>query len=153
MTEFSTTSVLLLSASAYGGDVAPNLDRILDNAAPDEMVSALIYLDDQVDLDAMTADLDAHRATLKKRHETVVRALQEKAAATQAPLLAHLEALQAAGRVQEYQAYWIANVIEVRAVPAEIAQIAQRPDVARAYFNYEIESIAPVATRPAPDGV
>jgi subtilisin family serine protease len=145
-------SVLLLSASAYGGDVAPNLDRILDNAAPDEMVSALIYLDDQVDLDAMTADLDAHRATLKKRHETVVRALQEKAAATQAPLLAHLEALQAAGRVQEYQAYWIANVIEVRAVPAEIAQIAQRPDVARAYFNYEIESIAPVATRPAPDG-
>jgi subtilisin family serine protease len=139
---------LLSSGAAFGGDVAPDLSRILDNTAPDETVSALIYLEDQVDLDAMTAQLNAERVTLKTRHETVVRALQEKAAAAQAPLLAHLAALQAAGRVVDFEAYWIANVINVTATPAEINAIARRADVARAYFNYEIETITPVATRP-----
>jgi bacillopeptidase F len=140
---------MLSTSIAHGGEVDSGLDRILQHTPPDQVISALVYLQDRVDLDAVTAQLDGQRAKLKTRHETVVRALQDKAAATQVALLDHLDKLRAAGRIEQSRAFWIANVVRVDAVPAEIALIARRDDVARVFFNYQIESIAPVATRPA----
>ncbi|MHC5007244.1 MAG: S8 family serine peptidase [Planctomycetota bacterium] len=144
--------VVLSAGLAQAGDVDPDLGRILANTPPNEVVSALVYLEDRVDLVAMSAQLDGQHAKLKTRHETVVRSLQEKAAATQGALLEHLDNLQAAGRIVQAEAFWIANVIRVDAPPAEIALIAQRDDVAKVYFNYEIEPIEPVTTGPAAPG-
>jgi hypothetical protein len=143
---------VLSAGIVHGGEVDPDLGRILATTAPDEVVSALVYLQDRVDLGAVSAQLDGQHAKLKTRHETVVRGLQEMAAATQGPLLEHLDHLQAAGRIEGAEAFWIANVIRVDAPPAEIMLIAQRDDVATVYFNYAIEPIEPVATRPAAGG-
>ena len=110
-----------------------------------EVVSTLVYLEDRVDLAATTAQLDTQRASRKMRHEVVVRALQDKAAATQRGLVDHLNALLAQGRIQRFDTFWIGNVIRVDAVEPEIKLIAERPDVDRVYFNYEIEHIDPVA--------
>ncbi|MHC4082738.1 MAG: S8 family serine peptidase, partial [Planctomycetota bacterium] len=103
-------------------------------------------------LGAVSAQLDGQRAKMRTRHETVVRSLQDKAAATQGALLEHLKTLQAAGRIERAEAFWIANVVRVDAPPAEISLIAQRDDVARVYLNYEIERIEPTATWPAGAG-
>jgi len=145
----------LTSAAARGGVIDSNLDEIMASKAAGETVSTLVFLKDRVDGAALNASLNKSRATLAARHETVVRALQEKAQATQAGLSAYLDDLVRAGRATEVQAYWIDNSFRVDATPAEIRLLAERPDVEIIYYNYEIETIAPVAAKPdtptAPD--
>jgi bacillopeptidase F len=145
--------ICLLAVQAQAGVVDPALTETFQQAAPDEVISTLVYLADRVDLAATTEQLNLQQAQRKTRHETVVRALQNKAAATQGDLTAHLDALLAQGRIQRYDTFWISNVIRVDAVAREIKLIARRDDVDRVYFNYEIETIEPVETSPAPGGV
>jgi subtilisin family serine protease len=140
--------VMFAAGIAQAGDIDPGLGQVLDAAAADEVISTLVYLEDRVDLLSTTAQLDQQRATLQTRHEVVVRALQGKAAVTQVPLLDHLQRLQDARRIEQWRSFWVANVVRVDAVPAEIALIAQRNDVERVYLNYEIVPIEPVADRP-----
>lgn len=115
-----------------------------DAHADDEILSTLVYLRDRVDLADLEATFDARRTRLRDRHETVVVALQEKAGATQAPILDELAALEAAGRIARFDSFWVANVVRVDAPKAEIVRIAERDDVERIYYNYPIETIAPV---------
>jgi len=88
----------LTSAAARGGVIDSNLDEIMASKAAGETVSTLVFLKDRVDGAALNASLNKSRATLAARHETVVRALQEKAQATQAGLSAYLDDLVRAGR-------------------------------------------------------
>ena len=101
-----------------GGMIDPDLEAILARKDPQEVVSALVYLRDQVDLDALTQQLDYTRASLKARHETVVRSLQEQAATTRGDLLTTLEAMKAQGTVKDFHAFWIANCVRVDAPSA-----------------------------------
>ncbi|MHC4273534.1 MAG: S8 family serine peptidase [Planctomycetota bacterium] len=141
-------ALMVLASQVHAGVVDPGLTEVLRQAPAGEVVSTLVYLTDQVDLAATTHQLDVQRADRKTRHEVVVRALQEKAADTQGGLTAHLNALRAQGRIQRYDTYWIGNIIRVDAVAREIELLAERPDVERVYFNYEIDLIEPVATGP-----
>jgi subtilisin family serine protease len=59
-------------------------------------------------------------------------------------LTARLSRLEADGRIEDFNPFWIANVIRVDATRAEIEQIAARSDVARVYYNYNIELVEPV---------
>jgi subtilisin family serine protease len=140
--------VLLSTGIARGGQIDQDLEWILEQTPPDQVISTLVHLQDTVDLAAKTAQLNAQRATRKTRHEVVVRALQDKASV----MLNHLAGLRAAGRIERSKAYWINNVVRVDAVPAEIVQIAQRDDVAHVYYNYPIERIKPTATGPVDGG-
>jgi len=133
------------AGSSLAGTIEPNLQAVLATAGDQETVSALVYLADRVDVDALTQQLDQQKATRKVRHEVVVTSLQERAAATQGNLLAELKALEAQGQVSRFRAFWIANCIRVDATPAAIKAIAARADVEAAYLNYPIELIEPVA--------
>jgi bacillopeptidase F len=137
--------ILFAAGASHAGQIDPGLEVILEQAEPGDVISTLVYLQDRVDTAAITQEMDAQRARLATRHETVVRALQTKAQATQVDLVAHLNALKGAGRVSAFDPYWVANVIRVDTTPAEIGAIAGRDDVERVYFNYQIELIAPVA--------
>jgi len=118
-----------------------NLQRAMDNAAEGDMVAALVYLDAQADIDGITREMNARRATMRERHETVVRALQGIADATQGPLLNALADLQQAGDVSTFQPFWIANLVAVEGTPGAIQAIAARPEVIRVYLDYPIEHI------------
>jgi subtilisin family serine protease len=135
------------TATSQAGTIEPNLQAILSGARGQETVSALVYLSDRVDVDALDEQLDSGKATLRLRHEIVVTSLQERAAATQGNLLTQLDALQAKGLVQDYQPFWIANCVWVDATPVAIRAIAARPDVETVYYNYGIELTAPVDAR------
>ncbi len=137
-------SLLLSGGMALAGVIDADLEILLEQAAPDEPVSALVYLTAQVDAQALTAELDGQRATLRERHETVVRALQAKAADTQDKLLERLDANMRAGAVSFYEAFWVANIVRIEATPDVIREIAEREDVEIVYPNYEIELIEPV---------
>jgi bacillopeptidase F len=121
------------------------LEHVLQATPADQPVSVLVFLNDQVDPRAIMAQMRAQRATLRERHEVVVVALLERAAATQGDLVARLNALQDAKRVERFQPFWIDNSIRVDATPDVIRELAARPDVGTVYYNYEIESITPVA--------
>ena len=125
--------------------IEPNLERILAQTPADQTLSVLVFLGEQVDLDAITAQMDVRRATLRERHETVVRALQDTAAATQGDLLTDLNELQQNGRIEDFQPFWVANSIRVDAPKDVIGELAARPDVGMIYFNYPLETIEPVA--------
>ncbi|MDY7110276.1 MAG: S8 family serine peptidase, partial [Planctomycetota bacterium] len=134
--------------SAFAGLIDPELREVLKQTPPDETVSTLVFMSAQTDLELINARMDAQRASLRQRHETVVRALQQTARDFQGDLLNHLDTLQARGRIDDYRAFWIANIIRVDAVPDEIRALADRADVDLIYVNYRIESMKPVSIRP-----
>jgi serine protease AprX len=138
-------AVLCFSISfSSAGEIDPGLAGILSSVPADQTVSVLVYLGDRVDLEAISSEMDGRAATLQLRHETVVRALQEKAEATQSGLMAHLDELRSAGNVKDFKAFWVSNVIVVEAPASVIEMMSRRSDVATVYYNYEIELIEPV---------
>jgi hypothetical protein len=103
----------LMITSALGtvsaGDLDPVLMHELTRAAPDDTVPAFVYLSDQVDLKQMTTWLDKMKASRQFRHERVIRALQEKARATQPVIQARLQQWQDEGLVKHHVSFWIFN--------------------------------------------
>ena len=144
----SSFVMLLAVLSAAGilraGEIDSDLEAKLQQANPNDVISTLVHLNDRVDPSLLTQQLDARKATTAERHETLVRALRQKAQATQPQLVAHLNQLKSDGRIIDFGTFWIANVIRVDAVPDEIITLSERNDVERIYFNYPIEGIRPV---------
>ncbi len=141
-------AVLCGTALAPAGSVDPGLQQVLATKAPEETVSTLVYMMDRVDLGVLTTALDQQRASLQRRHEVVVRALQEKAHTTQIPLLTELGQRQVEGRVQSFEPFWVGNIIRVDAPAREIEALARHPDIDTIYYNCEIETVEPAPTQP-----
>ena len=113
----------------------------------EEIVSVLVYLKDQVDLDAINKQMDAQMATLRECHETTVVTLQNNAYTSQSQLVEYLNELHSQKIVKEFECFWIGNIIRVDTYQSVADQIALRDDVLWVYPNYEIELIKPVNQR------
>lgn len=134
----------VLATPVFAGEIDPDLRRIILQTPDNEVLSTLVFLNDQVNIAEMEHNFNRENLGLKDRHRIVVTTLQDKAQTTQGVLLAHLEALKNAGRIAGYETYWISNAIRVDATRDEIVRLAARNDVLRVYFNYPIELVAPV---------
>ncbi len=128
----------------FGGEIDPGLAEIMSTTPAEQPISVLVFLNDRVDIQAVKEELNQQDATIRARHETVVRALQLKAWNTQGPINIHFQGLADAGDISGFRAFWIINAFEVTAPGPIIEAIADRPDVERIYYNYEIEPIEPV---------
>jgi len=137
-------AILVCTGVVGAGEIDPGLDNILSSTPPGQRVSVLIFLNDQVDLNRIEGDLASMHAPRGERHELVVRNLQDKAATTQRNLKAYLDNLNIQGAVGNYRAFWIANAVEASLTKNQIEAVAGRSDVARVYYNYEIEAVEPV---------
>ncbi|UCD75797.1 MAG: S8 family serine peptidase [Phycisphaerales bacterium] len=148
-------ALLLACGTARAGHVDAGLEAFLEQATPDEIVSSLVYMSRQVDTDGLTARLRAEKATPGQRHEAIIRALQDLARETQNELVAELNALQGRGGVQDFEAFWIGNIVRVDATPDVIRSLAKRDDVATVYLNYKVELIEPafIGSKIDPGGV
>jgi subtilisin family serine protease len=135
---------VVMVSPVQAGEIDPDFQGILDNTPNDQVVSALVYLQEQVDSESLVAQLHARNANRATRNQVVVEALYDLAQRTQPDLVQHLLQLEVEGRVLQFEPMYIANVIRVDAVPAEIIALADRPEVGTIYYNYFIESIAPV---------
>jgi bacillopeptidase F len=114
----------------------------------EEIVSVLVYLKEQVDLDSITNQMDEQRASLRTRHETVVTQLQKTASESQLELVEYLNELQDQELVKDYQCFWIGNIIRVDTYQSIVDEIAKRSDVLKIYPNYQIELIEPIYKGP-----
>ncbi|MHC5114382.1 MAG: S8 family serine peptidase [Planctomycetota bacterium] len=141
-------AALGLTVAAPAGEIDPALAPILQTAGGDEIISTIVYLVDQADYGVATKQLEAQRATPDAYAVTVAGELHAIAQATQGPLIATLTELEAQGRVERFDPFWVANMIRVDATAAEIQALANRNDVLRVYYNFEIGLIRPVDEKP-----
>lgn len=140
-------------AAVQAGTIDVGLEEVLDQLNPNDKqpLSVLVYLEDQLDTQAITEVLDMDRAPLNERHFAVVTALRDVAQQTQADLLGELDAMRRAGLVVRYEPFWIANCVRVDGDPAALASLADRDDVSIVYFNPEIGTVNPVEMQPDVD--
>ncbi|MBD3168204.1 MAG: hypothetical protein GF307_01895, partial [candidate division Zixibacteria bacterium] len=59
------TMMLLLTGTSFSGEIDSGLNKIMQGAETDQVISTLVFLEDQVDLDGITDRMDAQRATLR----------------------------------------------------------------------------------------
>ena len=113
----------------------PQLSSILENLRPDEEVSVIATLTDQVDLDRFrTSARNIRRMAAENRRQhrqELVSALRDKSAATQGPLKSFLQGRGA----RKIEPLWIFNGLEVTAGREVIEALAARPEVAEVRLN------------------
>ena len=136
---FIILGLVISNATSFGGTLE-NYDE--------EVVTVLVYLKDQVDLEKITTHMDNQRASLQLRHETVVVELQTTASETQTEIVEYLNDLKSQDLIKDYRCYWIGNIICVDTYQHIADQIAKRDDVLKVYPNYGIELIDPVYEGP-----
>ncbi|MEZ4771243.1 MAG: S8 family serine peptidase [Caldilineales bacterium] len=142
------SSGLTLAAPAAPSDWQSKVDPwVLDTARAEGQTEFLVFLADQADLSAADA-----MSTKLEKGTYVYETLSRKAAETQGPVLA---ALKDSGA--EYRAYWVANMIWVRAGMGTVETMARRADVARVYANPTVHMEDPVEeildTPASPDAI
>ena len=93
-------------------------------ATPTGMRTVVVTMRTQADLRSI---LGADRAA---RLTTLIQALRDQAAASQAPLVAVLLGQRALGQVARVTPFWVFNGLSITATPVVIAAIAARADVA-----------------------
>jgi subtilisin family serine protease len=131
--------LVISNATSFGGTLEENNE---------EIVSVLVYLKDQTDLNKITTHMDEQRASLQLRHETVVVELQKTASETQPELIEYLDELKNQNLVKDYRCYWIGNIIAVDTYQYIADQIDNHKDVLYVYPNFEIELVDPVYEGP-----
>ena len=109
----------------------------------EEIISVLVYLKDQVDLDEINHKMKTKSATLQERHELTVVSLQETAYNSQPELVKYLSELQAQNFIKEFKPFWISNVIRVDTYQSVVDNLINHDDVLKIYPNFEIELIEP----------
>jgi subtilisin family serine protease len=117
------------------GRMPPALQQAL-TAPPGEMLTVIVTLREQADLDATSA-------------RDVVEDLQRRAAASQGRVRAFLEARRHEGRVGRVIPFWIFNGLAVTADTGVIGELAAHPDVLRVTPDRTIPGPAPVQDRAA----
>lgn len=144
--------ITLTGSAAFAGDIDQDLQQKLMQANPNQIISTLVYLDNQLDTGFLTAVMDANRASLQQRHAAVVKTLQSNAINSQVDIVRSLAEMSNVGKIAYYETFWISNCIRVDAVPSQIIEIAARDDVKIVYFNYPIELVAPTEVKNEGDG-
>lgn len=95
---------------------------------PEEKQPVWILLADKVNTEVLDAMLYQKKASLQERAYTVITTLKQKAASTQAPLIAFLHSRPEI-QAEEVRSYWITNLIMVNANPATIDLLSLRQEV------------------------
>ena len=136
--------VFAYSNIAAQAEITPRLDKVLKSSDAKDYVRVLVYLKDQVDIDALNERLYREKASAQSRAYQVITALQEKAASTQGPIINYLEEKLDDRSVFDYKPFWVANFLMVEARPDIINEIAQRTDVAQLDLDAFLEYDRPV---------
>lgn len=135
----------LLTGSAEAGELENTLNSVLRSTPENHFVKGIIVLSEQADIKGLTRELDALKADLQWRHETIIWVLQDTAQETQGNLIAKLDEYKRQGSVKNYTPFWIANMIAVEAKPAVFYKLAKRSEVSIITYDYKIGLIAPVS--------
>jgi len=126
--------------------------QLTDPARQTDYFRVRILLADQVDAIALSASLDEQKADRDTRIRRVVKALVDKAAATQGPLLNQIQGLAESHseKIKFFQPYWVANLVVMDAQPDIILYLAQSvPGIALIDPDLDLEFVTdPITVDP-----
>jgi len=135
---------LMVIPTAFGGTVDPELAMKIENASQNTLFPTLIFMEDQLDVQAMKHEHDLAMATREQRHYDVVTALRNIATESQADLLGYMTDMQADGGIGTFKGFWITNMIVAELNADQIYAIAARPEVSTVYSDFQGDIIEPV---------
>jgi len=138
-------AIMMIAGVSIAGQLTPGLDSLIQTMKGSDEIKVLVVLKDRVDIESLNWELRADRASLPVRHETVVTALQNKAAATQGALLAELDAMRGNGKLLGYTPHWLINAVVVTTTVDELPRLAARDDVDVIEVDLVVELIEPVS--------
>ena len=116
---------LLLAATPESSKLRGDLPRVLDAAAPGELVPVSVVLAEQLEPGTI-----ARLARTENPRRAILERLKQHAARTQAPLLAAVAAYERDGLAARVRPLWLSSVVGLDATPAAIRALAARPEVA-----------------------
>ncbi|MEM7657529.1 MAG: S8 family serine peptidase [Bacteroidota bacterium] len=134
-------TLVLFSAPIFGQDytrIGLGLQDQLEAAPPEAFHPVNILLADRVDVRAMGIRFTEKNTPLEERAYEVITSLQAKAAATQGPVLAFLQA-QAGVRSGSVSPLWITNLVQAELTEAAIAALSQRQDIEMIEYDFPPE--------------
>ncbi len=138
-------SVLILNVGTLlAGTIDSKFEAHLNSLAPDELVTVMVVMQEQSDIQELDQQLRSSKSSFSHRHQVIVSELQNMAQATQGHLLTGLEAGKATGEVAGYTTHWLINAVVVRATAGVVFDMAFRADVHSIEPNLMPELIQPV---------
>jgi subtilisin family serine protease len=137
-------SFLSLTLNLQAGHLDKQLADKISAAKPEEQISVLIEMADQVDMPGLKAELKASKANLAETHKRVIESLKDKADRSQKEIISYLTAAKNSGRISDFRPFWISNLIWVKAPPVEIQALSQRKDVEIIFLTPKVELVKPV---------
>jgi subtilisin family serine protease len=134
--------VAVLAAGADAGQLAPKLETVVRDAAPDALIPVIVETRAQADLRSLP---------VRSSYDDKVAYLKATAAAAQRGLLGWLHTVP----VESVRPFWLVSRVALRAPRSVILELARRDDVATVWFDdtLRLEPMRPGrAIRDATDG-
>jgi subtilisin family serine protease len=152
MKSFCLSLILLFSAlPLFAQDrVEERLREKLASMRSDEKIRVIVYMAEQVDLNAMERDFTARKAGKAVRHYETVSRLRALAEQSQRGILNELSERAQRGEAEQIEQMWIANMILGNLSKQTILDLAQRTDVGMIYEDGLLELDVPVEQTQAP---
>ncbi len=136
MKQFLLSGALMLVMGAVHAQYAFVEQRLLNRlevAADAEMIPVMLLLDDRVDVAALKAKMKIESIPVSRHSRVVMRALKEKAAESQTPLVKFVT--ESGLPFENLQQFWISNCISFSANAELIEALTFRPEVAYIDLN------------------
>jgi subtilisin family serine protease len=111
------------------GVMTERLSSTINSSDPEDNISVMVYLEDDLDLQALDNQLTLAAAGKKERHSQVVGAILQASGEAQKPILSLLSEARASGEVAAYKEFWINNSIAITGRAAFIAGLSLREEV------------------------
>ena len=140
---------LAVATTTVSADVVDeNLRNRMERVGANGTVKALVFMNEQLDIQSLSDAITEQRLGRALRHQMVVESLQDMARLTQPDLLDQIDSMKNTGLIDAARPFWLANLISIQARPEAIELLSARQDVGHIYLDYEIELIKPEEVGP-----
>lgn len=117
----------LQAFSLENGKITNHLQEQMEQLPANSLIQINITLNERFDSQSLLAT--ANTMSKAERREYVIKVLKDFTALSQKGILADLKQFQRTAEVKDITAFWIANVINCKATPAAIKQLAKNEKI------------------------
>jgi subtilisin family serine protease len=131
-------------AAAGTNKLSPGLEARLQASAPDQSVTAVVFLQEQANIAELDQQLREIRVTRAYRHRVVMENLRATAERSQTRWREYLDQAAITKRLSGYRFYWIVNALVVQAQSSFLYELSRNEDVQYMDVNLKPQLIEPV---------
>jgi serine protease AprX len=125
--------------SAHAGQLDSDLAATVSQATPDSLISVWIELKQTTETVSLKTAV-ASAATRAEAHAVAVTELKRRAV-EQTALVDHLTTMKSLGQADRVKGHWIVNIVEADVTANQLAELAQRTDIANVYLKPTVTSL------------